>query len=562
MKRTQKRGFTIVELVIVIAVIAILAAVLIPTFSSLISKANLSADMQAVREMNIALAADEAVNGKPTTIEGAMKVIADAGYDVDSWNPISKGYQVYWYKIDNRCILYSAEKAAVEFPKEYSGKSFATDSEFASNVYLYNQTFKKASEVKFAYDSESAGTVKVGGVDYTKATRISSNGASVVIQKDGNNPVKYTVVVEKKDGDAEEVKKAQQAAGDYVYALFVQMDLDPNTAANTVAKDAEIAFPADTVIDISHLEWNPVELFTGKFGGPDAEHPVTIKGLKLTKDTGYAATYKFRGSTSMYYCSGFFGAVYGNCEIKNVVFEDVTIETPANDCILMQEGKNSNTTAIIGGVVCPDGYEGDTTVVIDNVKVKNAKITGAARVGGLIGFIGGYKEPNDTVHGLKGSVTVNNCEFNGTVESLLNTGTYGTAGAIVGFVDKYEESSKKPFTITVSNTTISGAVKGYNVGGIVGQVMGYDGNKFVFDNVTVTATLETNSSNAGSTKGAIIDHHIDLDGKTNQPKATINYVIKDVKVKVGGTGETIYNKDNVDLKAFGHSMAGANIIDE
>lgn len=96
MKRTQKRGFTIVELVIVIAVIAILAAVLIPTFSSLISKANLSADMQAVREMNIALAADEAVNGKPTTIEGAMKVIADAGYDVDSWSPITKGYLVYW----------------------------------------------------------------------------------------------------------------------------------------------------------------------------------------------------------------------------------------------------------------------------------------------------------------------------------------------------------------------------------------------------------------------------------------------------------------------------------
>ena len=89
--------------------------------------------------------------------------------------------------------------------------------------------------------------------------------------------MKYTVVVEEKTGaTAEELKKAQQAAGDYVYALFVQMDL------NTVAKDAEIEFPAETVIDISHLEWNPVELFTGKFGGPDAAHPVTIKGLKLT----------------------------------------------------------------------------------------------------------------------------------------------------------------------------------------------------------------------------------------------------------------------------------------
>ena len=34
----RKKGFTIVELVIVIAVIAVLAAVLIPTFSSLIQK--------------------------------------------------------------------------------------------------------------------------------------------------------------------------------------------------------------------------------------------------------------------------------------------------------------------------------------------------------------------------------------------------------------------------------------------------------------------------------------------------------------------------------------------
>lgn len=41
MKNTRK-GFTITELVIVIAVIAILAAVLIPTFSNLIKKANMT----------------------------------------------------------------------------------------------------------------------------------------------------------------------------------------------------------------------------------------------------------------------------------------------------------------------------------------------------------------------------------------------------------------------------------------------------------------------------------------------------------------------------------------
>ena len=46
MKRFNKKGFTIVELVIVIAVIGILAGVLIPTFSSITQKAQQSAALQ------------------------------------------------------------------------------------------------------------------------------------------------------------------------------------------------------------------------------------------------------------------------------------------------------------------------------------------------------------------------------------------------------------------------------------------------------------------------------------------------------------------------------------
>ena len=45
-KQTNRKGFTIVELVIVIAVIAILAAVLIPTFSGIVDKANESSAFQ------------------------------------------------------------------------------------------------------------------------------------------------------------------------------------------------------------------------------------------------------------------------------------------------------------------------------------------------------------------------------------------------------------------------------------------------------------------------------------------------------------------------------------
>ena len=46
-KKNNRKGFTIVELVIVIAVIAILATVLVPTFGDVINKANESKALQA-----------------------------------------------------------------------------------------------------------------------------------------------------------------------------------------------------------------------------------------------------------------------------------------------------------------------------------------------------------------------------------------------------------------------------------------------------------------------------------------------------------------------------------
>ena len=49
MKKLNNKGFTIVELVIVIAVIAILASVLIPTFSGVVGKANESSALQTAR---------------------------------------------------------------------------------------------------------------------------------------------------------------------------------------------------------------------------------------------------------------------------------------------------------------------------------------------------------------------------------------------------------------------------------------------------------------------------------------------------------------------------------
>ena len=72
MKKSNKKGFTIVELVIVIAVIAILAAVLIPTFASVTNRAKESKAMQQARiayENYLADHADKADLKKDICIE-------------------------------------------------------------------------------------------------------------------------------------------------------------------------------------------------------------------------------------------------------------------------------------------------------------------------------------------------------------------------------------------------------------------------------------------------------------------------------------------------------------
>ena len=79
MKKNNRKGFTIVELVIVIAVIAILAGVLIPTFSGIVEKANRSAALQEAQN-----AYKEAYANALTT-DGIISATETAKTDDQKW---------------------------------------------------------------------------------------------------------------------------------------------------------------------------------------------------------------------------------------------------------------------------------------------------------------------------------------------------------------------------------------------------------------------------------------------------------------------------------------------
>lgn len=126
-RKTKKHAFTIVELVIVIAVIAILAAVLIPTFVNLIEKAKLSVDQQMVDCMNMVLQSDEILSGKPTSLNAAKAVLEKNNYRSDI-APTAKDHEFYWIPADNRVVLVKMngeEPEKIEYPK-YLAEKYAT----------------------------------------------------------------------------------------------------------------------------------------------------------------------------------------------------------------------------------------------------------------------------------------------------------------------------------------------------------------------------------------------------------------------------------------------------
>lgn len=116
MKKMNKKGFTIVELVIVIAVIAILAAVLIPTFSGVITKANQSAVTQTAAALYKEAYALDLADGTLDAKEGDTAITTVAGKDV-TYSASQSG--------DTITIEFSYTDAAKGYTATYDGSAWS-----------------------------------------------------------------------------------------------------------------------------------------------------------------------------------------------------------------------------------------------------------------------------------------------------------------------------------------------------------------------------------------------------------------------------------------------------
>ena len=127
MKNNKRSAFTIVELVIVIAVIAILSAVLIPTFGAIIKDANIAADQTAASTLTSEL--HVFLKGKQiTTEEELMAALAskeDDGSGIGEKlvpKALAYGYH-FWFDMENQMFIAKTAEEVKELGEQRKAAS-------------------------------------------------------------------------------------------------------------------------------------------------------------------------------------------------------------------------------------------------------------------------------------------------------------------------------------------------------------------------------------------------------------------------------------------------------
>ncbi len=421
MKKTNKRGFTIVELVIVVAVIAILAAVLIPTFSSLIKKANLSNDKSFVRNMNTTLAA-----------EGALEKFDSAGDAIDAlnrngfggkYNTYSTNYH-YCYSLENNRMYLLDDNNVVVYPEEevsvstlwglYTDNRTSVTTGVTKYVAMTNITNSDHYNDVFANGTY---TIDLNGyfisVDSTVSGVTASNGIVLKGATEGEGAnTGYEIVEAKGYGTAE---------SDAYYSALGTMKDGTLTISNKIITENVNIYPTN-----ENIKFDNCIFYGGSVNAADAsgyDYKITFNDCQFIDVSGWAVL------------------AHGSVEVIDCTFSNLQ----TRGAIQVQENSKDIT-----------------------VKISGCTFDGTGGVYPMIRFVG-----KDLVHCNRpvtniASLEISNCEFIDLNKSEGIIGFSGEGSCLYNYTGAAGQA-----TVTFSNNKFGDKIEGkYLVGGASGNTLG------------------------------------------------------------------------------------------
>lgn len=407
MKLNKKKGFTIVELVIVIAIIAILAAVLIPTFASLIRKANESADIQACRQMNTYLAVNEVTGNKDITdVYAALKA---GGMTAKDYRPLVSDRYFFWDSKLNR-ILYTDKDNKVLFPDEY--KDVKSKSEDTTNG---NQWFSLSGKI----DTSSAKVVIPDKAPEKDATTKLSAASAADLVKIAEYVDKYKKEIDKANITINITANMNLNGADICFNGGNDSENKPNVTINGNGNTITGLYISDNHSGLGYdANGNP----NNDYGAAMFGYVNNLTVTNLTIDSAVVGTYEKSNAAI------FASHVCGTVDISDVTIKNSTVY-------------GSRKVGLLFGFASADNYN----VSIKDVTVENSNVySKGGECGLLFGVVTGS---NDSQTSLESSnITLSNIKVDANSSAHMSPdATLETLSGVQYAItkDKYRQTTAK-----------------------------------------------------------------------------------------------------------------------
>ncbi len=423
MKRKSHKGFTIVELIIVIAVIAILAAVLIPTFSNIIKQAKLNADTQIIRNMNTALAIEEVTSGKNNDAYKAYEVLQEAGYLVERLNPTTEGYYYAFDALNNRMLMLD-DNFDVYYPEEERSQTMDKDGNAWS---IFVSTEERSNNLRKAF--ENSGKTELKATIVIPGTKLPSGVTSDTFvsageAKDGQDVVQAIATIDGKQTKFTDAKTAINSINDSSNGGTVYL---PTNGTATMQTHQDLK--KDVVIYANGADFGGVDISIGTYVAPESDTlNLTVydaKNFHVWGQIGDAAV-----------CSG---------KTFNIRLVNCTMEKASNEGLFYVSGAKNTVNLVVENCYVKGDGQVTNGIYINaggSIKLYNSKFENCA-----IGVaISNKMESGDL------TVDVQNCSFIACGTTNVGVADYA---APLRFVKKVEGGK---VTATFKNNTFTDTV--------------------------------------------------------------------------------------------------------